>query len=298
MPLLAKMLMLMNFLTLFLKTNFIRMKKLLLLTIPVLSIFASCGGSSDEEYTKSPSDDIVRDLYQEDNFSIILHDMDVDDSGMFNKYKHKYRIVREKDTMLLAIDTAQAALNSGYVPDEDSKLVSSKIPYDSITGWVQVSEKYFKAQQDNMGMNVVTKKDGELSKVASPPGYSNYVGRRQYGYWGGGMCHFYGQYMFMSTMFGMHSRPVYYGGYSSYRTSYASGRPYYGSSRSGAKTYGTSSAYNKTKNPSYFSRRQSKTGWTRSNATTRSTRAKSSGSSRYGGSSSRSYRSSGGGFGK
>ena len=273
------------------------MKKLALLIVPVLSIFASCGGSSQEEvYTKKPVDDFIRDFYNEENYSIILHDMDVDDSGWSNKYFHKYRIIREKDTMVAQIDTV-AASDSNYVVNEDAPLVKSKIPYDSITGWMQVPDRYFKQQQDNMGMALVTKDENGVSKVASPPGYNNYVGNRRYGYWNGGFWHFYGQYMFMSSMFGMMSRPVYYSDYGRYRSTYYGRQPYYGrKTSSGSYSYGTNSSYNKKSNPSFFSRRQSKTGWSKSTSSSSSSKTSGTGSSKY--SSGSSYRSSGGGFGK
>lgn len=44
------------------------------------------------------------------------------------------------------------------------------------TDWVAVSQSFFDANKDNMGMEIASKKDGKVSKVAAPAGYSNYVG--------------------------------------------------------------------------------------------------------------------------
>lgn len=271
------------------------MKKLVLIAVPVLSIFASCGGSSrsSETFTKKPIDDFVKEYYKEDNYSIVLHDMNVDDSGWSNKYFHKYLIIREKDSLMPAIDTVAAA-DSNYVPSEEAELVNTKVPFDSITDWMQVPEKYFKSNENNMGMALVTKDENGLNKVPSPPGYDNYVGNRRYGHWNGGFWQFYGQYMFMSSMFGMMSRPVYYNDYGRYRSSYYGRQPYYGrKTSSGNYSYGTNSSYNKSKNPSFFSRRSRTTGWSRSSS---SSKTSGTGGSKY--KSGSGYRSSGGGFGK
>ena len=267
------------------------MKQLALFSVIILTLFASCGGSSERAYVKNPTDDLVRDLYKESAYSIILHDMDVDDSGFSNKYYHTYRIIREKDTLLPGIDTTKI-VDGKPVIDENAPLTKTRIPYDSITSKFEVPDRFFRSHENDMGMTIVWKDEKGVHKnTASPPGYNKYVGNSRYGHWNGGIWQFYGQYMFMSSMFGMMSRPVYYNDYNTYRTSYYGRSSYYGRNTGSGYSYGTNSSYNKSSNPSFFQRRQSKTGWSSSS----SSRTSSSGSSRYGSSSGR---SGGGGFGK
>ena len=65
-----------------------------------------------------------------------------------------------------------------------------------------------------MGMEIVSKgEDGKVSKTAAPPDYNNFVGNERYGQWvqgsgGGSFWQFYGQYMFLNTMFNMATFPA------------------------------------------------------------------------------------------
>lgn len=238
------------------------MKKFIYLA--VLILIAACGGG--REYKKNPVDTFIRDMADETTFSIILHDMDVE--GTFMKsYRHQYQIITEKDSL----------------------------PVERITDWMEVPEKYFWKNENNMGMEIASKNsEGKVSKVASPPGYSNYVGNSRYGSWnrsgGNSFWVWYGQYAFMSNMFHMSSRPIYRSEYRDYRSGgYYGTRAYYGPKGKAGYKYGTNSSYNKTKNPNFFQRRANKTGWSKS-----SSRTGRSGSRYSGGSS----RSRGGGFGK
>ena len=141
-----------------------------------------------------------------------------------NVYKHQYQILKD------GIDTVTS----------------------EITPWFVVSDVLFKQHQEDMGMEVASKKDGVVTKAVSPAGYSNYVGNEKYGHWqqnssGGSFWAFYGQYMFMSQMFRMSMYPVSYGYYNNYRSNYYGRSSYYG--HNGARTYGTSSSYNKSRTP-------------------------------------------------
>ena len=237
------------------------MKKLLYFVL--LMLIAACGG---REYKKNPVDDFIRDMADEPTFSIILHDMDVE--GTFMKsYRHKYQIITEKDS----------------------------VPNERYTDWMEVPKAFFWKNEDNMGMEIASKNsEGKVSKMAAPPGYSNYVGNKRYGSWnnsgGNSFWVWYGQYAFMSNMFHMATRPVYRNEYSGYYGGgYYGNRPYYGPKTSSGTKYGTNSKYNRTKNPNFFERRANKSGWKGSK-----TRTGRSGSRYSGGSS----RSRGGGFGK
>ncbi len=229
-------------------------------------------------WEKSPVDKLVRSLSDENNFSVILLDMD----SRSNKYYHKYKMLIEHPDTVLTQET----------------------------DWTEVSETFFADNVDNMGMEIATKKDGKLSKVPSPAGYNHYIGNEKYGHWvqngGNSFWEFYGRYAFMSSMFNLMTAPAYrsyYDGY--YGGGYYGRRAYYGpSSRHiyGTKTYTSSSSGRSStwaSKPSSF-KSSVRSQVSRSSSSSRS-RSYSSGS-RYSRSSSRysssSSRSRSGGFGK
>ncbi|UII20946.1 hypothetical protein [Fulvivirga ligni] len=196
--------------------------KIIIAVIIGFVIIKACSGRrSDSEYRqssqlenwqKSPLDDIIKSLSDKQDFSIILYDMDADDS----QYKHKYRIVSNEGDSVTAKETE----------------------------WYPVSDVFFEQHLNDMGMEIASKKDGVVHKEAAPAGYTNYVGNPQYGHWvernGSSFWEFYGKYAFLSSMFNLMTYPArraywddYYGGY------YGRGRSYYGPS--GRTIYGTRS---------------------------------------------------------
>ena len=120
--------------------------------------------------------------------------------------------------------------------------------------WVPVSKATFDALEGKLGMSVARKPAGKYEEEAevlaqpagysylAPPGQSN-----QYGQWrrdshGGSFWAFYGQYMFMSSLFwGPAYRPIFPNDYNNYRRSHTSGRTYYGRTAAGRPRYGTNS---------------------------------------------------------
>ncbi|MCG8582553.1 MAG: hypothetical protein MI866_21700 [Bacteroidales bacterium] len=168
--------------------------------------------STVENWQKTPVDKLITSLNNEQNYSIILLDMD----SRSQKYYHMYNIVIEKPDTVLS----------------------------QTTDWEEVPDVFFSANVDNMGMKKKKKKDGKLSKKASPAGYNHYVGNPKYGRWeernGSSFWAFYGQYAFMSSMFNLMAYPArrsYYDDY--YGGGYYGSRPYYGPS--GRNVYGTKS---------------------------------------------------------
>lgn len=259
--------------------------KVILGIIVVFFIAKTCSRSDSsslavtETWQKSPVDNLIKDLNAEQNFSIVLFDMDADEAS--DSYRHQYQVIIEKtDTVVEQKST-----------------------------WKNVSPTFFSQHLNDMGMEIASKKDGVLTKQAVPAGYNHYVGNEKYGRWenrgGSSFWAFYGQYAFMSHMFNMGSyRRSYYndyrgGGY------YGSSRGYYGPS-GGSPVYGTKS-YTSSGNgrstkwaskPSTFkekvrSRVSRSSSSTRSSARTSSKTTRSS--SRYRTSSTRSRS---GGFGK
>ena len=205
------------------------MKNITRLFVVVISIFLfSCGGSNSNKNIKNPLDGIIKSLDKKDSYVVILEDMDYDE--VKDSHVHKYKILETRKVEQRA--------------DNDSSIIDTI--FSSRTDWLPVSDKLFKEHEKNMGMEVLSKQNGKLSKIASPPGYSQYVGNEKYGNWqqnnqGHSTWHFFGQYMFMSTMFHMAMFPVrrsLYRNYGSYRSN---GRSYYGNNG----TYGSKGRYNK-----------------------------------------------------
>ncbi len=196
-----------------------------LIVIAVIILLTSCASKS---FTKSPVDDYVKKLSDEKSYSIILYDMDVEGT-FFKTYKHQYKIIS----------------------------VTDSIPSANVTRWYEVSKDFFRAHENDMGMAIVTKtEDGKVSKVASPPGYANYVGNNRYGYWnnsgGSSFWVFYGQYALMRDLLGWGSYRVGRNTWNDYDRNYRrSSKPYYGAKTStGARTFGTRSTFAKKTNPS------------------------------------------------
>ena len=205
--------------------------------------FWSCG-SSEKEYIQFPADTLVRDLDSVKNYSIILYDMDVTED---DKCMHKYKIVKRSNNAPEVATTDSTALAQTATAAEMGF-------EEKITDWMPVSQEDFDFHSSDMGMEIVSKVNGEVSKVAAPPGYSQYVGNEKYGHWqsnssGESFWSFYGKYMFISSMFNLMS-PVsygYYGGYGAYRGV----SPYYGPQTNGRYAYGTGSTHASGMNADY-----------------------------------------------
>ena len=214
-------------------------KTVIIVIVAVIFLFVSFRGcnnnneryqqSSENEqkvqYEKSPVDILIRNLSNEQNFSRILFDMDYIEGS--DNYKHKYNALIERD-------------DSVYVQKTD---------------WVTVSNIFFDANIENMGMEIASKKNGKVNKAVSPAGYTNYVGNEKYGQWrerdGNRFWEFYGKYAFMSSMFRMTMFPVRYSYWNNYHSNYYGyGRSYYGPSYNGRNMYGTNSDYSRANNSS------------------------------------------------
>ncbi len=242
-----------------------------------LALLTACGGSNNRSYKKSAIDKMIVEYMEHTNYSIMLADMDYDESA--DAYKHKYKVLIEKPH--ISTDTLAQAT--------DVEVIDKP--------WQIVSDETFNKYKDNLGMTIVSKKNGVLDKVASPAGYDNYVGNSRYGNWhtnssGGSFWRFYGQYRFLSDIL---MGPRYYSPYSSWNTynrDYRGRKAYYGNNN----TYGTKGSQSRTttwgnRSSTFKNRVNSKV----TKSASRSSSRRSRSSSRY--SSSRS-RSRSGGFGK
>ena len=273
----------------------ILLKYLSLFAVLALALTAcSSGSQSSKEFKPWATDVLARDMDSLKNFSIVLYDMDITPEG---QHRHRYKIIVDKNyqaaktpapaptgldsSALVAIpssdslaDSDQAALASLRSQSDSSSATS---PADSssealaqaaksegietkITDWIPVSKEEFTYHSNNMGMEVLSKEEGEISKVPAPAGYNRYVGNGNYGQWqqnpqtGETFWSFYGKYMFMQSMFNMLSPPRYYE-YNDYRNNYRGNRPFYGSG--GVTRYGTSSRAVASTHPHFSSRMNS-----------------------------------------
>ncbi|CAM1350604.1 hypothetical protein [Tenacibaculum insulae] len=223
-----------------------------------------------------PSEEISRD-YKFKDFSIVLDDMKIEEEPDFMVYQHKYKVL----TM------------------HNDSLQAKKLP------WKTVNKKYFKEHENDLGMEIVSKHNGKLSKVAQPVGFGWAIGNENHGEWEAiqgdstttksteskrrwrthSTSPFF--WYWLATR-----RSTYRNDYNGYKTHANSGKSYYGSNTStGNYNYGTRSNYEKTTRSSFFSRKtQNATKW---NSLTNKT---SRNSSRY--SKGSSTRSRSGGYGK
>ena len=267
--------------------------------ICTLVFFTSCSSDKKQVYEKSPVDQLIVDYNAYPDYTIILSDMDQSGNEI---YKHRYTIITEE-------------LSKKH---KDSTIFNTKQ-----TDWKPVSVDFFNRHLDDLGMAIVTRTNGTLSKVPAPAGYTNYVGNSKYGEWktnnsGDSFWSFYGKYAMLSAVFRTFNGGYGYGGYhrsswNSYDRNYRGRQPYYGTTSSGGTQFGSRSTTNNTqstwaqKPKSFKDKVRSQVKQSSRNSSSRSYKSnssysgsssnkKSSSSSRYSGSSS--TRSRGGGFGK
>ncbi|WP_272150351.1 hypothetical protein [Tenacibaculum aiptasiae] len=268
---------------------------LFLLTISFL--ISSCSTERKPKFVKSPIDNIITKYIDKNDYSVILADMDYKEDT--DKYFHKYRILIEEKQPNLSIEQ----LKDSLAEPTDIKIID--------TDWKEVSPITFEEHQNDLGMTILSKKNGKLDKNSAPAGVNNYVGNPKYGEWrthsdGSSFWAFYGRYRLFSDLF---FGPRYGYGYgyprrdwNDYNRNYRNKKSYYG----GSSKYGTNSTGNKNtswaKKPQTFkSKVNSKVSRSASNMRSRgytsskSYSKRSRSSSRYSRSSSRSRS---GGFGK
>lgn len=293
------------------------MKRIVYLTLFCLPmILNSCGCSNEQKFVKNPVDELIKDMSSIQNFTIILHDMDVEEGTFSNKYFHTYKIIKEVPKNSTSYDDRNSSvfqlvqLSEKVKSDIIDQVVDSLKQQNNepksepnfelkeeTTSSMEVSEQYFRRNENNMGMEIASKSDGKVKKEVAPAGFSNYVGNTKYGHWrtgsgGTSFWEFYGKYAMMRSAFNLIAGPqIYRNHYMDYRSNYyGRGRAYYGRSTGGRYRYGTRSSYMKKSRPSFYSRRASKSSWSSSSrgSSYKSTSRTGSGS----------MRSGGGGFGK
>jgi hypothetical protein len=186
----------------------------------ILLFVSGCGTSHN-----NPVDRLKDQLKDVPSFSIILEDMK-QDGNVFTHYFHKYKIVQLKNSW--------------------------------VTNWEEVSEQYYRQNENFLGMTLAAKKDGQLNNHVAPPGYA-FVGDANYGQWrqdanGNSFWEFYGKYRMFTDVLGFFTGPVYRYDYDDYHRYRNDRRPFFGRSNQ----YGTKGTYTKNLKPSFYERRMTR----------------------------------------
>ena len=239
-----------------------------------MTLFIASCGDTERAAVSVPleySEQLIDEL-QGTDFSIVLNDMNVAEEDGKDLFQHKYHIL---------------------------KVIKDSLVVDSLD-WKTVNRGFFTKHENNLGMEIVSNHNNKLSRVAKPVGFDWAVGNEKHGQWevedstktNSGTTRRYWRSHRSSGIFWywMLSRRSYQRDYAGHRAYSTAGRTYYGNNANGTTTYGTNSAYQKTKRSSFFTRRSTSSTWK-----SFSTR-KSASSSRYNGAST--TRSKSGGFGK
>jgi len=174
----------------------------------------------------SPLDELKAQLKTAPEYNIILEDMR-EEGTFLPAYYHKYKVLQGDQTWS--------------------------------TDLRKVSEKFYRQNENFLGMTLASKTEGEESTTPHPAGY-NYVGNEKYGQWrndhsGNSVWEFYGKYALMRDLFGLAGRSVFRNDYNQYRGYQTQNRPYYG--RTGQE-YGTNGTVTKQRNPTFFERRRTR----------------------------------------
>ncbi len=212
-----------------------------IIVIVALAIFWNSNSSSDNgssDYSSSTNtsnvqqeglDKVIQKYQNAPTFTTLLYDMDYQNGRPL----HKYQVI---------------------IPETDTSF------REEVSDWYPVSPQFFNKHQDNLGMELASKTDGQLSKAVAPAGYSQYVGNENYGQWverdGNSFWEFYGKYALLNNLFHLFARPAYYSYYDTYDRRYRPyNREYYGSGYYGTSTYSKTKAGQQstwTKRPSSF----------------------------------------------
>jgi hypothetical protein len=249
--------------------------------IATLFMVISCG--SGEKYAKEVSYDpleVMKAKFGAMNYSVVLDDMTIDETGDYFVHKHKYQILK------LSEDT----------------LESFKLD------WIEVNQAFFKKYEHDLGMEIFSHHDGKYNKTPQPVGYGWAIGNEKHGEWVKDTTAVAGNSSSTDTSNGGRvwrtatSSPFFWlwaasagrnaissNGFSNYNRSMNSSKPYYGFS-GGKYAYGTRSEEQQATRSHFYARRAGSAAWSSlGKKKTRST-------SRYSGGSS--TRSRSGGFGK
>ncbi len=245
------------------------MKSKLQILFAMLFLVACSGDKKVKTVSIEPSEKIINS-YSGKNIAIVLDDMKIDEDKNFISYKHKYNVL---------------------------KMIGDSLHQEK-KDWMLVNQRFFKKHKEDLGMEILSKHNGKISRTARPVGMGWAIGNSAHGSW---------EEVKDSTNTSQHRRrwrthsmsPFFwywlgtrrsysYSGYRGYQDATAKGKSFYGTKNANGKyDYGTRSAYQEKKRSSFYNRKKSNSSrWTRLSRS----------SSRY--SKGSSTRSRSGGFGK
>lgn len=240
----------------FKQNSILRSTVYLLSFLIIVFVIQSCGNTKTAlPVHVEPAQTLVSDQGVED-FSLVLHDMDVTEDDEHIIYKHKYMVLNPTETEL-KIDS---------------------------TEWLNVSETFFQAHENDLGMEIVSRHGGVVSTVAKPVGFDWAVGNEKHGEWvedpnatdkSERRWRYRPGSFFMA--YWLFSRPTSMGAYNRYSANRSSNKPFYGS---GANKYGTSSSYQKANRSSFYKRKAGSKSWSSFKKTKSSSRFKGGSSTR------------------
>jgi hypothetical protein len=195
-------------------------------SIRILGLFLVLGLLSGCSAAPSPVDELTAQLRNAPEYTIALEDMR-EEGTFFPAYYHKYKVLQGDQVWS--------------------------------TGWREVSEQFYRANENFLGMSLASKAGGAESTTPHPAGY-NYVGNERYGQWqtdnrGNSFWEFYGRYALMRDVLGLAGGTIFRRDYDQYRGYQNQNRPYYGPT---GREYGTNGTSTRQRNPSFFERRQAR----------------------------------------
>lgn len=202
----------------------------------MLLLLVSCGGSS---IPSNPLNEMKRDFDSKKAYTILLEDMNLKDG----QYVHKYCV----------LDFTNSTVEVSH------------------TKWKDVDDHFFYLHEDNLGMEILSKReDGKLNNLVTPPGFTNVIGNDKFGSWGLNSdteyWQFKNEFSSLETDLGLKGLVVLKSEFVEYEQKYLNNRPYYGpkTNSSGDSTkYGTRSHHWFIMYPLFYTRRTNSNNFTK-----------------------------------
>ena len=244
--------------------------------------YSDWDNSDDYYYTRQVST-AVFEVLESSEGTIATHRRENISSNIWNSLR-----INKKESWCCGDDEAEFWVDQAFTKTYHKyTIIENGVKKD--TAWEEVNNSTFEAHEDNLGLTILSKPYGkyedEVIKSAAPPGMeyiakptmngNRATGKNQYGEWkqdssGNSFWHYYGQYAFISHMFG----PSYHYGYNDYYgySNRGSGH-YYGSNDQygtyWSRTYGKKSRFSRSnyvdKNPNV--RKEARASRSRTNKT-------------------------------
>lgn len=230
------------------------------------ALVSSCGGSKIKQ---SPLDELKKEFTSKEAYTILLQDMDLQGEQQV----HKYTVITFKKDKSYTIDK---------------------------TKWYNVEEDFFRLHDGDLGMEILSKvPNGDYNNLPSPPGFTQVIGKGEYGYWEQkivaidtldgvvdtllaevpqSVWRFHDKNQDLKKALELDSLDILRGEYDEFMSSYHMNRPYYGVKEGTSQTrYGTYGYYWLLRRPMFYSRRTQKGNFYSNNMRARSTNTRGGG---------------------